>query len=219
MTRLVWILAMFCMTATAIGQQQALEITVHANPQLVWLTSDDSDVINNGVLLHINTGVEFNIFFMPNYAVTVGLELNNQGGKLLYQDSINFAQTDGSLPIPGGSELKHNLQYLGIPLGLKLKSAEMGYITFFVHGGLLPLFNLRSVTSADELSLIRENIKPNIQLFSMNYFLGTGIEYRLAGNTALMFGIKWSAGFNDVTENDFTHNNLQAFALNLGVVF
>lgn len=217
MTRLVLILAFILMVAKMNGQ--GLEISVHADPQLTWITSDEAHVNGNGAILGLNTGVEFDVFFMPHYAFTFGVDLNNQGGNLVYTDSIDFQQTNGTLEIPAGSSLKHNLQYLGVPLGLKLKSAELGYTTFYVHGGLSPLFNLKATTSSDPLMHVRENIKPEVHMFSMNYFIAAGIEYRLAGNTAVIFGFKWSAGFNDVTDNDFANNNLNSAGLNLGVIF
>ncbi|MDF1571030.1 MAG: porin family protein [Bacteroidales bacterium] len=217
MTRIVCILAFISMVANM--NAQGLEISVHADPQLSWITSDESGVNGDGAILGLNTGLEFDIFFMPHYAFTFGVDLNNQGGKIVYSDSINFQQTNGTLEIPAGSSLKHNLQYLGVPLGLKLKTAELGYTTFYVHGGLAPLFNVRATTSSDPLLLVRENIKPEVHVFSMNYFIAAGIEYRLAGNTAIIFGFRWSAGFNDVTDNDFANNNLNSAGLNLGMVF
>lgn len=217
MTRIVLILVFFYCTAILSGQR--LEIGVYTEPQLAWITSNEGTVTGNGSILHLNTGAELDLFFMPNYAFTIGFSLNNQGGKLLYADSTEFQQTTTSLSVPPGTSLKHNLQYLGVPLGLKLKSEEMGYSTFFVHAGLYPLFNLKSTTSSEILGLVRENIKPEIHLFSLNYFVEAGVEYRLAGNTALIFGLKWTAGFNDVTANDFTNNNLNSAGLHLGVVF
>lgn len=217
MTRIVWVLALILSFGSLKGQ--GLEIAVHADPQFAWITSDESAVTGDGSIFTLNTGIEFDIFFMPNYAFTFGVDLNNQGGRMVYADTISFQQTNGQIEVPSGVSVKHNLQYLGVPLGLKLKTEELGYTTFYVHGGLAPLFNLKATTSSEPLSLVRENIKPEVHMFSMNYFVAAGIEYRLAGNTALIFGFKWTAGFNDVTDNDFANNNLNSAGLNFGVVF
>ncbi len=217
MTRIVWVLAIFLSFGSVNGQ--GLEIAVHADPQFAWITSDEASVSGDGSIFNLNTGIEFDIFFMPNYAFTFGVDLNNQGGRMVYDDTITFQQTNGMIEVPSGVSVRHNLQYLGVPLGLKLKTEEMGYTTFYVHGGLAPLFNLKATTSSEPLSLVRENIKPEVHMFSMNYFVAAGIEYRLAGNTALIFGFKWTAGFNDVTDNDFANNNLNSAGLNFGVVF
>jgi len=217
MARIVWVLAL----VFSMGQlnAQGLEIAVHADPQFAWITSDEAAVTGNGSVFNLNTGLEFDIFFMPNYAFTFGVDLNNQGGRMAYSDTTRFQQTNNILEIPPGETVKHNLQYLGVPLGLKLKTEEMGYTTFYVHGGLAPMFNMKASTSSEPLQLVRENIQPEIHRFSMNYFVAAGIEYRLAGNTAIIFGFKWTAGFNDVTDNDFANNNLNSAGINLGVVF
>lgn len=216
MTRIVFALSLFL--ATGFVKGQGLEITVFTEPQFAWITSDEGNVTGSGSIIHLNTGLEFDIFFMPNYAFTLGLNLNNQGGKMLYGDSIEFRQTNETLVIPGNTELKHHLQYVGIPLGLKLKTEEWGYTTFYVHGGFSPLINLKATTS-NQPDLVRENIKPEINDFSLNYFIEAGIEYRLAGNTAIIAGFKWMAGFNDVTKNDFANNNLNSAGLHLGLLF
>lgn len=198
---------------------QGLEISVYTEPQLAWISSDESRVFSNGPVLNFNSGVEFDIFFMPNYALTMAVEMNNQGGRMIYSDTISFRQTSSTLVVPGGFSVKHNLQYIGVPLGLKLKTAELGYTTFYFQGGLNPLFNIKAVTSSEQMAISRENIQPEINLFSLNYFVSVGLEYRLAGNTALMVGLKWSAGFNDVTKNDFANNNLSSAGLHLGILF
>ncbi|MEX0981400.1 MAG: porin family protein [Bacteroidales bacterium] len=217
MTRLILALAFF----TVLGNlnAQGLEISVYTGPQLAWITSDEEWVSANGSLINFNSGIEFDIFFMPNYALTLAVEINNQGGKFFYSDTTRFQQTPSDLLIPGGSHLKHNLQYIGAPIGLKLKTAELGYTTFYFHGGFNPLFNLKAVTSSEQLSLMRDNIKPDINTFSLNFFVSAGIEYRLAGNTALMAGLKWSSGFSDVTKNDMANNNLKSVGLHLGILF
>jgi hypothetical protein len=199
---------------------QGLEISVYTEPQVAWITSDESRVTSNGSIINFNTGVEFDIFFASNYAFTIGVEMNNQGGKMIYEDTIMFEQASAPpLAVPGGLPVKHNLQYIGVPLGLKLKAAELGYTTFYFQGGLNPLFNLKALTSVEQLSLDRKNTKSDIHTYSLNYFVSVGLEYRLAGNTALMAGLKWSAGFNDVTENDLASNNLNSVGLHLGILF
>lgn len=217
MRRIVLILV-FLLTIGSLYSQK-LEIGVFTEPQFAWITSDEGSVVSDGAIVNLNTGIEFDFFFMPNYAFTLGLNLNNQGGKLNYPDSIEFEGLVSPIINPGGFTMKHNLQYMGIPLGLKLKTEEMGYSTFYVHGGICPLINLKAVTSSEQLSITSENIKSDINIFSMNYFVEAGIEYRLAGNTAIIVGFKWSSGFNDVTSNDIANNNLKSAGLHLGLLF
>lgn len=198
---------------------QNFEISVYTMPKFGWITSDESEIANNGTAMTLDAGIELDLFFTENYAFSLGLGLNNSGGKLLYNSDAYFVQSGDTLDIPAGSPMKHNLQYVGVPLGLKLKSEELGYTTFYFHGGLVPMFNTGAATSSDPLLYNRENIKPNIKLFNLNYFAEVGIEYRLGGNTALKGGLKWSAGVTDVTANDLATNNLSSIGILLGVLF
>ncbi len=217
MKRLVLIIAIL-MTIAKISAQN-YDISVYAEPQIAWITSNQGGVESNGSIVHINAGIELDLFFAKNYAFTMGICMNNTGGKLLYVSPVSFVQKGDSLNIPGGSPLKHNLQYVGIPLGLKLKSEELGYTTFYFHGGLIPMFKTNASTSSESLSINRTNISADVNLFNLNYFAEAGIEYRLGGNTSLKAGLKWSAGVTDVTKNDLSTNYLNSVGLLLGVLF
>lgn len=218
MKKIVLLFAIIFMTGSLLAQQR-MEISVYTEPQLSWLNSDEGSVSNSGNILHLNTGIGFDFFFMKNYAFSLGFSLNNAGGKMLYSDTISFAQEFDTLGIPGGTILKHNLQFLAVPIGLKLKSEEMGFTTFYFHGGFVPMININARTSSDALGYDRENIKPEVNFFNFNYFLEAGIEYRLAGNTSVVAGLKWSSGFTDITRNDLANNNLNTTGLHLGFIF
>ncbi len=198
---------------------QGFEIAVYTEPQLSWITSDGSEISNDGSVLNLNTGIEFNIYFMESYAFTLGLTMNNSGGKLLYNENIAFGEEGNYHLVSAGSIVKQNLRYLSFPLGLKLKSEELGYTSFYFHGGLIPMLRLKANISSETLDYNRLNISSNINFFNLNYFAEVGIEYRLGGNTALIAGLKWSAGFTDVTSNDFVNTNLNSAGLHLGILF
>ena len=197
---------------------QGFEIAVYTEPQFSWIGSDGSEIVNDGSILNLNTGIEFNMYFMESYAFTLGLTMNNSGGNLLYNEDISFGEQGNFLLVNAGSIAKLNLQYITIPLGLKLKSEELGYTSFYFHGGLIPMMKLKANITTESLDH-KFNISPNINFFNVNYFAEAGIEFRLAGNTALIAGLKWSAGFTDVTSNDLVNANLNSVGLHLGILF
>lgn len=217
MKRLVLFIVILITVAKVTAQNY--EISVYAEPQFSWITSDESDLIYNGATMNLNGGIELDLFFAENYAFSLGVCIHNSGGKLLYNTASSFDQTGVPLDIPAGSPMKHSLHYVGVPLGLKLKSEELGYTTFYFHGGLIPMISTTASTSSEVLGYNKENIKQNISIFNLNYFAEAGIEYRLGGNTALKAALKWSAGLTDVTGNDLATNNLSSIGLLLGVLF
>ncbi len=58
--------------------------------------------------------------------------------------ATTYSTDNQSIIIDPGQSVKMNLQYLDIPLGLKLKTEELGYGTFFLQLGFNPMFNINA---------------------------------------------------------------------------
>ena len=198
---------------------QSLRINAFTEPQLAWFSSDEAEPDPDGAVFNFNTGLEADFFFQENYAFSLGLSLNNSGGRMQYGEETVFTDGTDSLVVPPEQTLKMKLQYLALPVGLKLKTEELGYATFYFQLGLNPMYNLRSRGSSEALDVKKENLKSDIVPFQLGYYASAGVEYRLAGNTALVGGLKWSSGLTDVTGNDAANINLNALGLHLGVLF
>ena len=56
-----------------------------------------------------------------------------------------------------------------IPLGLKLKSEELGYTSFYFHGGLIPMLRLKASISSETLDYNRLNTQ--LYLTKVFYYL------------------------------------------------
>lgn len=214
----ILLLLLFVITGTTLVAQ-SLRINAYSEPQLAWFSSDEAELEPDGVVFNFNTGLEADFFFQENYAFSLGLSLNNSGGRMQYGEETVFTDGTDSLVVPPEQTLKMKLQYLALPVGLKLKTEELGYATFYFQLGLNPMYNLRSRGSSEALGVKKENIKSDIVPFYLGYYATAGVEYRLAGNTALVGGLKWSSGFTDITENDAANINVNALGLHLGILF
>lgn len=206
------------LTASAYTQNR-MRFSVHVDPQFSWFNSDEEEVSPGGSILHIRTGLQMDSYFDRNYAFVLGFGVNNMGGKLLYADSTLFTAGGDSLVALPGQTVKHRLQYLEVPLGLKLKTEELGYVTLFLQAGFNPMVNINAFASTDDEVFDRENIRDDINLFQLGYFAGAGVEYRLGGNTAVIGGIRWSDGLTDVTGNDRANVTLNSLTVHLGILF
>ena len=199
--------------------QKEMKFSVHADPQFAWFNSDESDVAPEASIFHIQTGLQMDLFFAENYAFTLGFGINNMGGNLLYADSTSFISKGDTLWATPGLTMKHNLQYLDIPIGLKLKTEELGYVTGFLQVGFNPMVNINAFgTSGDEV-FDKENIRESTNIFNLGYHVGAGVEYRLGGSTAVIGGIRWSSGLTDVTDNDRANVTMNAVSIHLGILF
>ena len=164
-----------------LSAQRPLVFSVHASPQFAWFSTDDDDVLADGSIFHIHTGLNMDLFFDKNYAFALGIGVNNVGGNLLYGDTASFiSESDTMMAFPG-QHLKQNLQYIDIPIGLKLKTEELGYATFFLQLGFNPMINIKATATSTDETFDKTAINESTYLFSLGYHAGIGVEYRLGG--------------------------------------
>jgi hypothetical protein len=158
-------------------------------------------------------------FFEENYAFILGFGVNNLGGNLLYSDSTRFISKEDTLFFTPGQTVKHTLQYLDFPLGLKLKTEELGYATFFLQIGFNPMVNISALVSSNDEVYDKESVRESIHVFNLGYHAGIGVEYRLGGSTALVGGIRWTSGLIDISSQDDANILTKALSFHLGILF
>ena len=107
------------------------------SPNVSWLASDNSNMTVGETSLQFGYGLNFDIFFAENYAIGTGFNINNTGGKYSYfaeYTGDDFDANDVALTNMkqvGLSSRDLRLQYLQIPLTFKMKTNEIGYITYW----------------------------------------------------------------------------------------
>ena len=216
----IFLIIALMVSLQAVNGQSKIRFNVHFDPQFAWLSSSDHDKIDPaGSIFHMQAGIQMDYFFEENYAFVLGFGINNLGGNLIYSDSVVYRNDIQAVIIEPGQSVKMNLQYLDIPLGLKLKTEELGYATFFLQVGFNPMFNINAHISSKDGVYDKEYIKDSVNTFCLGYHVGAGIEYRLGGNTAAIGGVRWTSGLTNVTENDGTNISPNALSIHLGILF
>lgn len=217
MKKLVFIIV-FTLLFTSIHAQK-LRFSFLANPQLTWLSGNSNSYTTEGIYMGINTGLEADIFFTENYAFSTAIQLNNVRGVVSYTDSITYTIDNDDLVLPANSEMQHRLQYLGIPLGLKFKTIEIGYSTYWINTGVTPMILLKSTVSDETETFDKTGFRDETRFFNMNIFVEGGLEYSLGGNTAIVAGLGYYSGFMDITKRNSESLQTQSFAFILGLLF
>lgn len=193
---------------------------------------------NGGNKIGFTYGLMGDFNFTENYAIATGVQVNSAGGK------INTTNTAAANNEALKTSFTYTLQYLEIPVGLKLKTDPMGKFKIFGQAGLSIGFNIskkatyevlqKRATSdttykADEKEKITGgigNIAPI--MFQMN--VGAGVEYTIGKKLDAYVGLFFNNGFapniTDPTKYTntpatFTDGNtrLNNFALRLGFYF
>ena len=194
---------------------QNLRFSIIGDTQISWMVPDKGTISGEGPVVGINAGMGMDKYFAENYAFTLGLTISNLGGKLNYPDLMVYQDKT----IPAHSTIIYKLQYISIPLGLKFKTNEIGYATYFANLGLNPMFNIRARVSDSEGITDMDNISEDINPVNINYFINLGIQYSLGGTTALIGGLGYSSGFADVTKKAGDKISINTVTIRLGILF
>ena len=201
------------------GYSQDLRFGVFVEPQLSWLTPDAKNIDRDGFRVGISGGLIMDKYFAKNYAFTFGISISNIGGNLLYEDSVTIKTAEAVQTLNPRSIVDYRLQYVSVPAGLKFKTNQIGYFTFFAQLGFTPQINIKARADATNNQLDRENISDEVNLFNLSYFFGGGLEYSLGGNTELTGGIIFNNGFIDVLKSENSRETLSFLSLRLGIMF
>ncbi|MBX7107440.1 MAG: PorT family protein [Chitinophagales bacterium] len=221
------LLGVCMMKASAQGtsQDSGVRFGLSLSPQISWLSSVDKGLEGNGSYLGFSYGLLMDILIPTNYAFATGLLISYEGGKLTYTDSTKF-NTYPDNTYPAGTNVDYRLQYIEIPLSMKLRTNQIGYLTYFGQFGLQGGIAIRSRADLDAYNAALDEEKvdfgKDVTPGNLGLLLGGGIEYEISGKTALLAGIQFHNGFIDVTDNpkDYkTVSSLTHFRLQLGIYF
>jgi hypothetical protein len=198
---------------------QKLSFSLVLDPMITWMKTNDKEIQRDGYRFGYNAGLVMDKFFTDNYAISTGISILNTGGNLHYTDSVDFEFGSGRDTIPGGTSVSYNLKYVTIPFSLKFYSTEIGYTTVFGHIGINNHINIRSTADIPSREIKEEDIKEEINMFLMSYFIGGGIEYSFGGDFAVLGGIYLTGAIWDITTNTDYRAFFNSISLRLGVKF
>ncbi len=186
------------------SRAQDLTFGLHADPIISWFSTDIKEVRNDGARTGFNFGVNINRYFSPNYSFSTGISLITAGGRTVGSDTTimvlgkHEATTATVLP---GQSIVYNIQYLSVPLGLKLQTNEIGYITLFSDFGIDPKVVIGGKADIPSLDLEHERALKELRMFNLSYHITMGIEYSMGGSTAMIFGLGFDNNFLDITKD------------------
>lgn len=199
------LLALTVVSASIFAQDKKLRLGLTLFPT-INIIKPDVDAINkekNG--FGFSYGLITDFGFGSNYAFSTGLHISTTSGTVSYKDRA-FPDTDKTNNFAADTEAKYNLKYIDIPLTLKLRTNEIGYITYYGQFGLGLGINIKATQDlettygADKkvLTVEDQDISDDTKLFRTALIVGGGIEYSISGNTALQIGLTFNNGFSNI---------------------
>ncbi|MEO8589449.1 MAG: porin family protein [Flavobacteriales bacterium] len=176
-------------------------------PSMGWFKSDEKSFESDGAKFGYRFGLlgDFRLGSNANYFFSTGLFLNNLGVKT--KTTI--------LDTVYKSEAK--LQFVELPITIKLKTSEIGYMTYFGQIG----FDTGIVVAAKAKPEGGEfeDISDNTNILRIALVVGAGLEYNFSGSTSALLGVKYSNGFTKIYDGDGPKAKLHYAELTVGVLF
>ncbi|WP_346236974.1 porin family protein [Niabella insulamsoli] len=171
----------------------------------------------------VNYGLMADIMFSDGRgAFATGLEVAHASSELTYSTNNRGLYRAEAAGQDQRYDLK--LQYLQIPLSVKLKTNQQNGFRFWGQFGTYMGALLKSrldyaygSTSGDNVNAMK-----NTHNLNMGLLIGAGGEYKLAEKTDLFFGLGLENGFTDITRNKDWEDGkvgLNRWAIRLGVFF
>jgi hypothetical protein len=200
---------------------QKLKLGFQASPQLSWMESSNNNILNMKCGLGIRYGLEADIllFGVPRYSLNTGLFVSNLSFKARYILDNHLVVDNQTLDNP--VDIKFKMNYLEIPLDLKLCSDQFYRFTYYGQFGLSNLINIGAKAYSSDNNLDGASVSESIGFYDLGLLLGLGAKYDIGGNTALNFGLQYTNYFLDATtikalDEKTTINSIR---LVLGVMF
>jgi hypothetical protein len=203
---IIAILSISCFTVKA-----QVKFGFKAAPQLgfnrLQSTGDTYEIESNGSSLKLLLGPTFDFPFRDNHYFSTGLFFSSKQAAF-QATNVNTNRVE---------EESYDLQYLQVPLTLKLFTEEIGLDKkIYFQFGTTADFRLQGIISDD-------NLLNQVDFFDFTALLATGLEYRLGINTRIYAGFYYNRGFlNAVKETNIDEEwrlNNDTLGLELGVTF
>lgn len=229
--------------------ESKLRFGAYVAPTLSWMrptTSKSNDRVftseNAGSEVGFTYGLMAAYHFSENYAFVTGLQVNMTGGKLYTVRDGGYTAAPASV---NSADFDYNLQYVELPLALKLSTDDLSGLRVFGQAGITTGVNIGkkanyTVAYTDEagtaqsVTEAREKVSGTFAIapvmFSMS--LGAGLSYQVSHKMSGYLAVFFNNGFApDATNPDdykiptyqgnFKDGNIRLnnLALRLGMFF
>lgn len=209
-------------TSLSVSAQDAASLRKHRfglriAPGISYFGVDKLGQENDGFNYAFGYGLQYEYALSENFSIVSGVLMNSFRGNVTYSDSLYFVfnkTVSGQSKVDTANQIlsrKYTFKSVDIPLKLKLKTPEIGYLTYFGEFGTTLSVIYDSYTSKNEVILNEGDTKSelagdeekldandDVSWFRGSLNIGAGVEYNLVGNTSLLIGVNWNSAFTNI---------------------
>ncbi len=252
------LLALFALkSAGAQTEDKSFRFGLQISPSINWYKPDDNKRFEKG-----KSAFKFGYGLLTEFKIgghayfSTGLQIHYAGGTIGFKDTVNFQYKDDEIRKPVAAdntptylhklnERTYKVTYLTIPVGLRLRTRDIGGFTYFGYFGIDASIRLKGrsndnvnsytggTTYGPRVNIEDNDITADMNLLRFGLNLGLGTEFNLSGSTNIFVGLNFVQGFSNVARGEskylFNRRDIQsplkqkfynhAVALNIGVFF
>ncbi|QXU40831.1 porin family protein [Pedobacter sp. D749] len=190
-----------------------------ATPTFGWIKPEQGKT--DGIALGFSYGLMGDFNFAPNYSFSTALTITSINGKSTEANVLPYYATSSSTT-PKAYDLKYKLQYVDLPLTIKLKTVKADGKRWYGQFGLSNSFNISAKQDAVTGGMVvgdNLNVSDNIKLYRAGLIIGGGGEFDISGNTSIVAGLTFNNGFTNIVTDKARDVRNHYLALNFGVFF
>ncbi|MCX2495153.1 porin family protein [Pedobacter sp. PF22-3] len=188
-----------------------------ATPTFGWVKPEQGKT--DGIGLGFSYGLIGDFNFAPNYSFSTALTITSINGKSTEANVLPY-YAPGSAP--KAYDLKYKLQYIDLPLTIKLKTVKTDGKRWYGQFGLSNSINISAKQDAVTGGAVvgdNLNVSDHIKLYRAGLIIGGGGEFDISGNTSIVAGLTFNNGFTNIVTDKARDVRSHYLALNFGVFF
>ncbi len=159
-------------------------------PSLQWAGSKTNTVTNESTKMGFKWGFLAEYYFVENYAIVSGFNVNYIRGNYSFDDTRNISIDTVSIPYEGNANRMFKGTYFEIPVLIKMRTEPFGPFNFFAEVGGSVGFCQKALamddfttelgtSSDDDYASVAKQYNP----IRANFIVLGGVEYVIKGST------------------------------------
>jgi hypothetical protein len=200
---------------------EKFKIAFKISPNASWMSPQTQYLEAAGSSIRFGFGANVDVHFTENYAIGTGLNIDDTGGKVKYFQAVDRVDRyDNMTSYIIERERDYKIKNIEIPVTLKLRTNEIGYITYWGQFGVGVGFRQAAKATDTDRYILEFDDSDGVQAYidssrefdtyeqidakddvadlRASLIIAGGIEYNIAGSTSVLVGLTFNNGFTDV---------------------
>lgn len=200
-TAKIIVLLVILLLAGRMLNAQDYRFGIYVSPLISWFKTNIDEVKNEGARAGFDFFITAERNLTQNWSFTFGPGFIASSGRLKSSEPSVFRFPDFTATVAAGEPVIYRLQYITVPVGIKIKTGEIGYLTYFAEFGLDPKVVVSGKADIPSAHIKAEKAMTEIRRFNMGFHLNGGVDYSIDGSTSLIFGLGFENNFFDITKD------------------